>query len=319
MERGNGVVGGLTRTLEDGGFDDFVARDVLSYVANNEDNVSEEFRPITKMWMFSRMVSPTLSPEDLQARIMQNMDYWPSEIMQAVAKVRGKMSEKLAAKLGLVTGVAATNGLNAPKGNLKVQFDSAFRYFASVLPKQEQAMMFTRDQMVRTDMEIRHTNKRPRNGNGNGKLAEQEIPSSLPEEGRVIEPLGFLSRVDGTIHDEDDEEFTSLIDEYLQLYRGCVGLDEDVERILTHLRNVDFSKGPARGIKKYHSSIKPDETEYSLYSFKPAEAPGLSIRTSRGKKIRIFFAMLENSRRGIVAIADRDKVPSVEKKPLWFF
>jgi hypothetical protein len=109
------------------------------------------------------------------------------------------------------------------------------------------------------------------------------------------------------------QEYQDLISAYLKTHPGMAGLDEDVANILEHLKRLDFSQGPIRGVKKYVNSVKRGESRYeNLFALKPTDAVGMSTSSKQAKKIRVLF-VLENGSLGILGIVDRDEVTRFEK------
>jgi hypothetical protein len=296
--------------INEGKFDEFIAHELLEASISEVEPIDslaekqvEHFRSLVNLVKHTSGLSEPEVVSVLSTRDAINL--WPEICKTLLQSQKEQLLNQLKSNFSIQLFELKKESL-VVNGSTE-SFNQAWeRYMVAVARLFPNINAHRRENSKR--QKIAHQRKKVIGRSGKSAVAESLESANTTEARNLI----YIDS-NGNEFAPDSQEYQDLILGYLKNHPGMVGLDEDVANILEHLKRLDFSQGPIRGVKKYVNSVKRGESKFeNLFALKPADAVGLPTSSKQAKKIRVLF-VLENGSLGILGIVDRDEVTRFEK------
>jgi hypothetical protein len=313
---GDSVAGYLSEKLETEDCDAYIAADILTEAVS--DGQSGNGKATEDLRKFIEVVKIVGRVDDDEAiRILcgkETLQNWPSPFRAKIIELKERYKQDLLRNLKEAREHMEEDNLVLPPANHEEFAASLQNYKAALLQHNFAHMTGAQRAAAIASGELPASKKR---GNGRIKTASRLGQAATPAKAEVEEvpvnrELVFVD-AQGNTQPKDGEAYAKMIKEgFLKQYRGTPDLPEDVDAMLEYLKRVDHSKGPVRGIKKYHSRALIDGKPENINALKPSEAVGLSTSSEVSKRTRVLFA-INAERVAILAICNRRDVVRYEK------
>ena len=311
--------------LATGEFDSFLAAELLQEIAaqdnaNLRSNNDKELRKMLLMGTrFSSLEMPAVI-DKLTGREM--LDYWPASCKRALEERRSYYAYHLKRSNKESVDSLKEHGCIVMPDGTEEDVRQTATGLAYLVAQQNSTngQLAPRDRLkahlqVEKIRKGRAAHKRQRPARtGPQELSEIAADTAKAEQAPESRKLVYILP-DGSEAPEDSPTYSEFMNDYFRSHSGRDGMREDVDRVLSHLKNLDLSAGLPRGVKKVNGgqSLRRGSAFFRrVYQFKPVDVVGLSLSSERGVKLRLLFG-LKNDTVCLLGMEEKDRMASLTR------
>lgn len=302
----------LAEQLAKGAYDQYVARDLLRFIASDPASSSSALKPVAQTYGLVRKVALGRNDEEIIDDLAYAVADWTPDMQSPVRLFKESLEASTIQSSRMGNYLVTISGLTIPADRGE-RFAQAMReYVAAQSPGFGAVRRFLNDGVaaVNNHAYVRRTQRIPL----------EEAAQQTPEVVNTVPRRLLVTSPDGAWHERGSDRFNKVLTENITVDRGS-RLGETLDTILNYMSSqLDFSQGMPRGVNKYDDIVTEEGRQVPVYGFKPKDARGLSAPSRQKGDIRILFKMLKDEESSgpeaieILAVAFRDKIGQEAKK-----
>ena len=302
----------LSRELQTGMYDPFIAHDILRFldgVQEAEGDLAKVQQLVKFLYVFSGQPANRV---EFYARMVNQLDTWPAAQLQVIREARQFLSERLENRVARMTRVLRQDDfiIDDPKAAFQQSLDRIGEEILrrAVIHPSNKAMIMQLRAKIASEKRGRATSRRDERRAARKGRDEEVVTAAVEDGPREPAKIVICNLNDYSI----GEDPTTAIDEFVAAAsQGNVTVRQDIERMLSFMARRDLPPTHRRGVKPILGAVvrfgledEPDKL-WNFFEFKPTEAAGLPLKTNVAKNSRVYFIKLDDDTIGVIGIKPR--------------